>query len=55
VALADVMCASFQRFIFAAVAVKVNKRCPMWPVMGVFESLWINVQFLRVQEPGHIA
>jgi hypothetical protein len=34
VALADVMFASFLRFIFAAVAVKVNKCCPMWIVAG---------------------
>jgi hypothetical protein len=53
--MAGVMFASFQRFIFAAVAVKVNKCCPMWPVMGVLESQWISVQYLRVQEIGHIA
>jgi hypothetical protein len=55
VALADVMFASFLRFIFAAVAVKVNKCWPIWTVVGVLESLWINVQFLGLQEFGHIA
>jgi hypothetical protein len=55
VALAGVMFASFQRFIFAAVAVKVNKCCPIWTVVGVLESHWISVQYLRVQEFGHIA